>query len=387
MANHVLESKIIIRNDTKANWISFNPVLLKGEMGIETDTSKMKIGDGVSNWNDLGYANSQTTVLMDRAPGTEDSDYDVGSKWINTTAKTAYINVDNTPNQAIWQRIATADASGKVIASMEADKLSSARTISISGDATGSASFDGTEDKTIEIALKNDRVSAGEYVKPTVNSKGLVMGGNSLLESDIPVLNYTKISGLGTVATKNTGTGVGEIPQVNGEGKIEKRLIPALNPEDAGAEPAGTSDTKIANHNEDENSHQDIRNLARGRQDAIVFESKSDLETWLSDDSYYEHKKADMYVGREIYTKTSEDDYWVSRVPVNSLEDLTVLEIRTIDLSGYVPNTRTVNSKALNENVVLDIEDILNADENKKISVTKLEVKEGDVLILDGGEA
>ena len=387
MANQVLESKIIIRNDTKDNWTTFNPVLLKGEMGIETNTKRIKIGDGVSSWNSLEYSNSQKAVLMERAPQALDYDFEIGTKWINTITKAIYNIVDNEENNAEWQRMVLADSSGKALKAIEADKLSSAKTIAISGDATGSTSFDGTENKTIEISLKSDVVSPGEYVKPTVNSKGLVIGGNSLLESDIPMLNNTKISGLGTVATKNTGTGVGEIPKINAEGKIEKTLIPTLNPEEVGAEPVGTTDTKIADHNTDGNAHQDIRNLARGRQDAIVFNSKSDLETWLNDDSIYPNKKADMYIGREIYTKTSEDDYWVSSLPVNSIEDLTVLEIRTIDLSGYVPNSRKINDKDLSQNVVLDIDDILNADENKKISVTKLEIREGDVLILNGGEA
>ena len=36
------------RRDTAANWASNNPVLLAGEMGIETDTKQIKIGEGKS---------------------------------------------------------------------------------------------------------------------------------------------------------------------------------------------------------------------------------------------------------------------------------------------------------------------------------------------------
>lgn len=43
------------RRDTAANWTSNNPTLLSGEMGIETDTSKFKIGDGSTAWISLGY--------------------------------------------------------------------------------------------------------------------------------------------------------------------------------------------------------------------------------------------------------------------------------------------------------------------------------------------
>ena len=46
---------IQIRRDTASNWTSANPVLAQGEMGAETDTSKIKIGDGTTAWASLGY--------------------------------------------------------------------------------------------------------------------------------------------------------------------------------------------------------------------------------------------------------------------------------------------------------------------------------------------
>ena len=44
-----------LRNGTAAAWTSANPVLLLGEMGIETDTRKYKIGNGVNAWSELSY--------------------------------------------------------------------------------------------------------------------------------------------------------------------------------------------------------------------------------------------------------------------------------------------------------------------------------------------
>ena len=44
-----------IRRGTAAAWASKNPRLLDGEQGRETDTKKMKVGNGVSLWNDLPY--------------------------------------------------------------------------------------------------------------------------------------------------------------------------------------------------------------------------------------------------------------------------------------------------------------------------------------------
>ena len=57
MAERTLNTKIQLRNDTAAKWAEKNTKLLKGEIGIEIDTRKFKIGDGTNNWNDLEYAN------------------------------------------------------------------------------------------------------------------------------------------------------------------------------------------------------------------------------------------------------------------------------------------------------------------------------------------
>ena len=43
------------RRDTAANWTSANPTLLAGEIGIESDTNKIKIGDGSTAWTSLAY--------------------------------------------------------------------------------------------------------------------------------------------------------------------------------------------------------------------------------------------------------------------------------------------------------------------------------------------
>ena len=50
--------QIQFRRGTSIEWANTqtgNPILAEAEMGIETDTSLFKIGDGVSRWNDLPY--------------------------------------------------------------------------------------------------------------------------------------------------------------------------------------------------------------------------------------------------------------------------------------------------------------------------------------------
>ena len=46
---------IKIRRDTAANWTASNPTLNSGEMGYETDTGRLKVGDGSTAWTSLSY--------------------------------------------------------------------------------------------------------------------------------------------------------------------------------------------------------------------------------------------------------------------------------------------------------------------------------------------
>jgi hypothetical protein len=50
---------IQLRRDTAANWTAANPLLLDGEFGIESDSKKFKLGDGVTHWNALPYGGPQ----------------------------------------------------------------------------------------------------------------------------------------------------------------------------------------------------------------------------------------------------------------------------------------------------------------------------------------
>ena len=50
-----MTTRIKLRRDTAANWTTSNPILAAGEPGLETDTGKIKYGDGVSRWNVLEH--------------------------------------------------------------------------------------------------------------------------------------------------------------------------------------------------------------------------------------------------------------------------------------------------------------------------------------------
>jgi len=47
--------QVQFRRGTAAEWTAANPTLAQGEMGIETDTYKFKIGTGTTAWTSLAY--------------------------------------------------------------------------------------------------------------------------------------------------------------------------------------------------------------------------------------------------------------------------------------------------------------------------------------------
>ncbi|WP_030128505.1 phage tail protein [Pseudomonas sp. QTF5] len=83
-------------------------------------------------------------------------------------------------------------------------KLKTARKIALTGDATGEAQFDGSDNAGIALTLANTGVKAGAYGKVKVNAKGLVVEGQALAAADIPALDASKIT-TGTLSRPTTG--------------------------------------------------------------------------------------------------------------------------------------------------------------------------------------
>lgn len=49
----MIQARLILRNDSSANFEAKNPVLLQGEPAYDNELKILKIGDGVTPWNDL----------------------------------------------------------------------------------------------------------------------------------------------------------------------------------------------------------------------------------------------------------------------------------------------------------------------------------------------
>lgn len=113
-------------------------------------------------------------------------------------------------------------------AAESAVKLANARTISLTGDATGSASFDGTANAPITVVLANSGATAGTYTKLTIDAKGRVTAAVQQTAADIPNLTLAKITDAGSAASKNTGVAVGNVPLVGADGKLDSSIMPAI---------------------------------------------------------------------------------------------------------------------------------------------------------------
>ena len=81
-------SIIKLRRDIAANWTAANPVLTLAEPGLETDTLKVKYGDGVTPWNDLSYSGGNSEVYIDSNPPSTDT---TGTFWWDSISGRTFV--------------------------------------------------------------------------------------------------------------------------------------------------------------------------------------------------------------------------------------------------------------------------------------------------------
>jgi len=89
--------RIQVRRGTAAEWTSVNPTLAAGEMGVETDTRKLKIGTGNTAWTSLSYIASDSPAITEIAQDAIDQALSMGSglaKSYNDGTNTISITVD-----------------------------------------------------------------------------------------------------------------------------------------------------------------------------------------------------------------------------------------------------------------------------------------------------
>ena len=134
------------RRDAAANWTSQNPTLKAGEIGYETDTGYIKVGDGSTAWTSLAYIHGTKVSAYPLATVDIADDAITAAKLANTSVTAgSYTAADITVDA---QGRITAAASGTIDSAAIADgSITSAKldtNIDIAGtlDVTAAATFD-----------------------------------------------------------------------------------------------------------------------------------------------------------------------------------------------------------------------------------------------------
>ena len=158
-----MANRIQLRRDGAQQWANVNPILAQGEIGIEIDTSRIKIGDGVTPWNSLKY-----------------------ERPIETESNTANTLVKRDADGNFAAGAITASIIGNAAT---ATRLANTRSITLAGDMSGSASFDGSANVNITAELNyvtslphydSGNLSAtGTYTQLVIDSRGRIINASN----------------------------------------------------------------------------------------------------------------------------------------------------------------------------------------------------------------
>ena len=166
-----------------------NPVLLSGEVGYESDTKKSKVGDGVKTWNELEYTGMDKVDKVDgKRLSTED---------YTTVEKAKLEGIEAGANNYVHPSSHPMSMISGLSTSLEA------KVDKVSGKGLSSNDYTTAE----KNKLSGIETEANKYVHPATHPSSI-------------------ITGLGTAATKNTGTGAGSVPLIESNGKLSEAIVP-----------------------------------------------------------------------------------------------------------------------------------------------------------------
>lgn len=250
MASKTQYGRIALISLAKSAW-NADVILLKGEIGIETDTGLFKIGDGATTWSALNYANEVINNL------TSDSTVAALSAAQGKALKAA---IDEVAQGSLTVPVATnskvggilsqtdvvggvkveADGKANVAEVAKAQKLSTARTITLAGDATGNVSFDGSADAELTVAIAD--VSADKHGLMTSAQKASLAELVSLKPAEagaqVNKIETVKVDGVAlNITDKAVNVDLsGKVDKVQGKSLIDDAEITRLAGMETGAQ-------------------------------------------------------------------------------------------------------------------------------------------------------
>lgn len=188
-----MATQIKLRRGTASEWTSANPTLAAGEAGVETDTNKVKIGDGSTAWTSLNYAvdfssyATQTYVdnavsgLIDSAPAALDTLNELAAA-LNDDSNFS-TTVTNSISTKLDKLITTNQQNGTAYTLVLSDssklvELNNASAITLTVPANSSVAYD--------IGTKIDLLQTGAGQVTVTGAGGVTINGYD---------NATKLSG------------------------------------------------------------------------------------------------------------------------------------------------------------------------------------------------
>jgi len=231
---------IKVRRDTAANWTSANPTLAAGQPGYETDTNKLKFGDGATAWASLSYFGGSATIADgDKGDVTVSSS---GTVWtIDNGAVTLAKQADMATASVVYRKTAGAGAPEvQTLATLKTDlgltgtnsgdqttitgnagtatALQTSRNFSISGGGitASTVGFDGTAAVVLNASVDAGHVTLARMANLAANS---IIGNNTGSSATPLALTAAQVRTLLNVADGATAN-VGTVTSVGGTGTV-----------------------------------------------------------------------------------------------------------------------------------------------------------------------
>jgi ribosomal protein L24E len=195
--------RLQLRADTAANWTSVNPILLANELGRETDTGKIKIGNGTSTWTSLAYQAWATLPVAVNAGGTGQTSYTNGQLLIGNTTGNTLTKATLTAGSGV----AITNGTGSITVAVDSTVVTTAQT----GTVTSTMIADGT---IVDADVNASAAIAGTKISPNFGSQNVVTTGTSTAASLIPTGSTVPGNGVYLPAANSVGI------STNGTGRL-----------------------------------------------------------------------------------------------------------------------------------------------------------------------
>jgi hypothetical protein len=205
--------QIKFRRDTASNWSTVNPTLGAGEPGLETDTLKIKYGDGTTTWNNLAYP----TVLATPTPSSALTGTTLPPNIVNSSLTSVGTLSNLTVTNAIYGSItgnaATATTATTATNAVNATTATTANTaITLSGGAANQLVYQtgtGTISFVTAPALSNTFLnwSGTAFVWSTIPPAAASTLTGTTLNSTVVTSSLTSVGTLTNLTVTNTING------------------------------------------------------------------------------------------------------------------------------------------------------------------------------------